>query len=351
MKGRIQVVIDNGTTPLIQEVAALARDTLSVETLGLSLEEAKGVLANVQSVLVAHQVKAFSDQQHCCEHCDKPYARKSAKSMVMRTLFGNLELAAPRLYTCQCQPQAKKSFNPLADLFPERSTPELLYLQTKWSACLSYRQAAALMTDVLPMETAPSLAVLHRHVAQVAERTERELGDEQVFFIDGCQAQWEELPEPAPPITVGIDGGYVHARGQGENWFEVMVGKSLPEQGQARYFGFVNDQEAKPKRRLFEVLKAQGMQMNQMVTFLSDGGDTVREMQLYMTPYAEHLLDWFHVTMRLTVLKQMTKGLVAHPFFQSIDDLQHELDSIKWSLWHGNAFMALQRLRSLADAG
>ncbi len=32
-------------------------------------------------------------------------------------------------------------------------------------------------------------------------------------------------------------------------------------------------------------------------------------MQLYLSPEAEHLLDWFHVTMRLTVLKQIAKGL------------------------------------------
>ena len=31
-------------------------------------------------------------------------------------------------------------------------------------------------------------------------------------------------------------------------------------------------------RRLFEVLKAQGLQMNQQVVFLTDGGDTVREL-------------------------------------------------------------------------
>jgi len=35
--------------------------------------------------------------------------------------------------------------------------------------------------------------------------------------------------------------------------------------------------------------------MNQQLTFLSDGGDTVRDLQLYLSPEAEHLLDWFHV--------------------------------------------------------
>jgi hypothetical protein len=32
-------------------------------------------------------------------------------------------------------------------------------------------------------------------------------------------------------------------------------------------------------------------------------------VQLYLNPQAEHLLDWFHLTMRLTVLTQTAKGL------------------------------------------
>jgi len=32
-------------------------------------------------------------------------------------------------------------------------------------------------------------------------------------------------------------------------------------------------------------------------------------MQLYLNPEAEHYLDWFHVTMRITVMGQYVKGL------------------------------------------
>jgi hypothetical protein len=35
----------------------------------------------------------------------------------------------------------------------------------------------------------------------------------------------------------------------------------------------------------------------------------VRDLQLYLNPHAEHLLDWFHLAMRLTVLQQTAKGL------------------------------------------
>jgi hypothetical protein len=46
------------------------------------------------------------------------------------------------------------------------------------------------------------------------------------------------------------------------------------------------------------------MQMNQRVMFFSDGGTDIREvLQHYLNPEAEHYLDWFHITMRLTVRK------------------------------------------------
>ena len=134
--------------------------------------------------------------------------------------------------------------------------------------------------------------------------------------------------------------------------FEVIVGKSIPEEGDSKCFGLVQSYDDKPKRRLFEVLKSQGMQLNQQIVFLSDGGDTVRNLQLYLNPEAEHLLDWFHVTMRLTVLHQTAKGL---PMTVGEEDEQCELrepalkvlESIKWYLWHGNTYEALQHLDTL----
>jgi len=43
------------------------------------------------------------------------------------------------------------------------------------------------------------------------------------------------------------------------------------------------------------VLQSQGLQMNHTITFLSDGDDTLRQLQWEMSPQATHLLDWFHL--------------------------------------------------------
>jgi hypothetical protein len=51
----------------------------------------------------------------------------------------------------------------------------------------------------------------------------------------------------------------------------------------------VSKYDIKPKRRLFESLKSQEMQPNQQIEFSSDGGETVRNLPLYLNSEAEHL--------------------------------------------------------------
>ena len=70
-------------------------------------------------------------------------------------------------------------------------------------------------------------------------------------------------------------------------------------------FGFVQTYDTKLKRRLVDLLISQGMQANQAVTFLTDGDDDVRDLPLYLNPESAHLLEGFHVTMRLTVMANM----------------------------------------------
>ncbi|OTE95385.1 hypothetical protein BCS42_15810 [Crenothrix sp. D3] len=90
------------------------------------------------------------------------------------------------------------------------------------------------------------------------------------------------MPRPPAPLNVGIDGGYVRQWDNKKTHFEVIVGKSIPEEGASKCFGLVQSYDNKPKRRLFEVLKSQGMQLNQQIVFFSDSGDTVRNLPLYI---------------------------------------------------------------------
>jgi hypothetical protein len=352
MKIKLQMTIerDDGDIDISEQLTIVERDLLNSDNLGMTLAEAQDVLASVQETMVRHQVEEYIEQHSTCPHCNTIRSHKGKHQIVMRTVFGKLRLTSPRFYTCTCESTTRKSFSPLAKCLPERTAPELLYLETKWASLMSYGLSVNLLKEVLPIDI--NTTSLKRQVWQLAQRCEQELGEEHFAFIEGYSMDWEQLPYPDMPLVVGLDGGYVHAR-NGDNrkagWFEVIVGKSLSQERDDKRFGFVSTYDKKRRRRVFETLKSQGFQMNQGITFLSDGGDTVRDLQFYLSPQSEHLLDWFHITMKITVMRQTVKGLPVELPLDRPPDFDHEFERIKWFLWHGNVFQALQTLNMLVD--
>jgi len=213
---------------------------------------------------------------------------------------------------------------------------------------LSYTAAAGLLADILPIASGANATTLREHVLHVAEGAEAELAEERPSFIDGCQADWASLPIPEGRIVVGRDGGYVRDWEDRKTNFEVIVGRSVPEDRDARYVGLVHDYDSKPKRRLFNLLKSQGLQANQDVTFLTDGGEEVRALTEFVPPESEHVLDWSHITMRLTVLEQYARG-VAHHDAAAGARLLAEQERSKWLLWHGNQHRAQESIGIMDD--
>jgi hypothetical protein len=187
----------------------------------------------------------------------------------------------------------------------------------------------------------------------VAERIEQELGEERQSRDFAPVESIAALPLPDGPITVGIDGGYVRAAHKQGN-FEVIAGRSVVafrrEEGDSvpppKCFGFVQTYDQKPRQRVWEVMKSQGMQENQQVVFMSDGGEDVWEVQEYLHPNSEPVIGWFHITMRITVLQQQTKALLAERPEEGAA-ASKQIGSIKHLLWLGNVDEALDRIDSL----
>ncbi len=255
MRLRVQVVIeadndDGHQASVIHEVAQLDREALSVETLGLHLKEAKQLLQKVQAVLIDEQVRTSLVQQVACPSCGRARAHKDAHPIVVRTLFGTLHLRSPRWRPCQ--PQPTRTFSPLAAALPERTTPELLHLESNFAGLVSYGLSAKLLSETLPIGGPLYASVVRLHTRATGERLKSELGPEQSMFADGCQLDWDELPRPDLPLTVGLDGGYVHSsqqRSRRDGWFEVIAGKSVPTGGTPKCFGYVQTVDTKLKRR------------------------------------------------------------------------------------------------------
>jgi len=355
MSIRVEVVCiaDDGSEQR-REVMAIERRELAMETLGLTLKEGKALLAGVQDFVVAQQVRQDLEQRRSCPQCGQRHTTKDTGNTPVKTVFGPIQVANPRWNRCSCQADGPQTFRPMKTWLQGPTTPEMLYLETRWASLIPFARVVDLLKDVLPVDDGLNSETVRNHLQATGERLERELGDERPpNLFEGSEKEWEQQPPPDGPITVGIDGGYVRAAHK-QGWFEVIAGKSVVafrreqegESPSAKCFGFVQTYDEKPRRRLWELLKSQGMQENQQVVFMSDGGEDVRRVQEYLQPHSEHLIDWFHITMRVTVMQQQTKALEEERP-ETGADVSKRLNSAKHLLWHGNTEEALERLSDL----
>ena len=69
MKCKVQVVIETEAGDEIQQVACLERDTARLEEIGLTLAEAKSLLAGIQKLLVKEQLERHIQAHAICPRC------------------------------------------------------------------------------------------------------------------------------------------------------------------------------------------------------------------------------------------------------------------------------------------
>lgn len=335
MRFTIQLVIgDEQGLEKVEEIIQLEKDAENVCSLGISLAESKQLMNILQNKIILKQSKIYLSSHEVCQVCHRKRKIKDYHSLQYRTLFGIVNIPSMRLFHCRCDQSPKQTFSPLNQWLLNKNSPELQYIETKWASLISFAQTARMLKEVLPVSESENAATVRNHLHKVARRQEKEL-EGKPEYISGCQNEWDKLPKPGKPITVGIDGGYLTRWHKKNKNFEIIAGKSFSATQPAKRFGLVQALDNRPRRRLMHVLTQQGMQANQQIHFLSDGADNVRDLQYMMYPEAEHILDWFHISMRLTVLNQFVKGLIKSDPSQG-NEVKKVLESIKWYLWHGN---------------
>ena len=316
MEITVRVIVDpgDGGPATSHDVVVLAREDLSVTTAGLRLDEAHQVLSGIQQHLVVAQAVAALDRAETCGDCGRRLAHKDGRTIVLRSLFGTLRISSPRFKTCGCRGGARGTFSPLAEMLPERTTPELAYWEAKYAALASYGAAADLLTDTFPLGRTLQASALRRRTTahrrtpggRARRRTRPASSTPAPPTGRRCPARtcpWSSAwtaatctPRPRPPAaTAGSRSS--------------PAAPSPPATGKAKCFAYTQTYDTKPRRRLYELLKSQGMQDNQTVEFFTDGGEDVRDLPGLLNPQARHYLDWFHITMRITVLRNMTRGL------------------------------------------
>jgi hypothetical protein len=82
---------------------------------------------------------------------------KDYRQRKVDTVFGTVSFRSPRIVSCLSEPPwyLETAFCPLWRIIPERATPELLALQAKLAAQMSYRRVVETMREFLPVGEKP----------------------------------------------------------------------------------------------------------------------------------------------------------------------------------------------------
>ena len=247
---KLAIEDDNGEK-MSEDVIQFRRNCNQNDVVGLSLLQSKTLLKALQTKIICHQTKEYAKSKRFCSQCNKKLNIKGYHHIQYRTLFGIVNLPSPRFQTCHCHDVATKSFSPLSEWLSDKNSPELQYIETKWSSLISFEQTTKLLKDVLPISESENAATVRNHLHSIAKRQEKEL-EGKPEYISGCQNEWDKLPKPGKPITIGIDGGYLKNWKNRNNNFEIIAGKSFSKSQPPKRFGFIQKIDNHPKRRIIE---------------------------------------------------------------------------------------------------
>ena len=294
---QLRIVSDDDTVIRDEVILQLDKSDDRLEAVGLCLEDAKDLLGRLQHAVVDSPGGGLRQPASLLLRLRPPSARQGTVPDRLPHRVRHMFPSPARAFTAVgCHPADSKTFSPLAELFTEHTAPELLYLESRWASLISFGMTAALLKDVLPVAGTTNPETVRQHLHKVAARQDADLGTSEPGLRDDGPAAGQASPIPREAVIVGIDGGYLRNWHDKKKKFEVIVGKSMAEDRDDRYFGLVRSQDAAPKRRLCEVLRRQGLPVDQPVTVLTDGGDSVRALVGDLPAGSEHHLDWFRAT-------------------------------------------------------
>src|SRR4051812_22093803 len=148
------------------ELMELSRpgDLSDIANLGLTLPEAKRLLARVQQAVVAAQARDHAALRPQCASCGGRCHVKDWRSRQVATPFGGVTVRLPR-FLCPGCGRGETGISWPAHC---RSTPELDGLQAHLSALMTYRVAAGVLAHLLPVAAGTSHETLRGHTLKPA---------------------------------------------------------------------------------------------------------------------------------------------------------------------------------------
>src|SRR3954454_7562786 len=91
----------------------------TLDPLDLTLDDGKTLLAGVQRHLVQARVAEYCVIRRRCSHCQGLRPLKDTRTRRLNSLFGTVEMPAPRFKPCPCAVTARPTLCPASELMPD----------------------------------------------------------------------------------------------------------------------------------------------------------------------------------------------------------------------------------------
>jgi transposase len=279
-----------------------AVDEYSPRTVGLTLAEGKLVLAGLQHHLVQAQTEDHCRRRRRCQRRGAPRPIKDKRSRRLLSLFGTVNVSAPRFEPCRCAVTRRQTLSPVSEIMPDRCTPEYERVVARMGASLPYCRARTLLSEFLPLEDSPSVETARQRTIRVGARLE-------TAAVTSAKAA-EPTSVETKSIALAIDGGHVRSARQYQGRsFEVLLAQVTNDDGKRIVFSSVPAEAISQQDQLRGVLYKLGATAVTAVTILSDGAGGPRALGEAASPGpTHHVLDWFHLSMRVQHVDQAAKS-------------------------------------------
>ncbi|NPT53988.1 hypothetical protein [Paraburkholderia elongata] len=226
-----------------------------------------------------------------------------------------------------------------------RVTPELEYLQAKWAAHLPYRQATAMLKEVLPLDKGISFSGTRDRVHTLGKQLDADI-ERDIAKLPRAVAD-VQARESSHVAAVTVDSAWLRhcdsGRGPSRH-VNIIAGRATFTDGPPKVCAYVHREVTSGAARLDQFLSRNGVATDERVTVISDDAGEFEKAVQGSQMARGRILDWFHIAMKLKAAQRSVFGskMIAALERESVET---EITHAKWLVWHGKGSKAVERIK------
>jgi len=306
------------------------RDATAPGDIGMTLEEAEALLSALQWEFVAAQAAELTELARRCGACGKRLKIKDWARRDVHTLFGRVLLLSLRLVSCPCSGIRSLAISPLKGWLA-RTSQELRYQAAKLGSAHSYRQAAAILHELLGVDLSFGFIGVRKAVLEAGKRLDREL----TIAHEPDLAPRPGAPSPA--LTLAFDGGYARRTRKGPRRnFEILTG-ACEKGGKIKVFATAFKTPRTLRRRLARFIERVDIAKGTPTALMTDGAESLLRLKRLLPIQTRFVLDYFHVAMKVRHIDQCIGRIALCSLSPggSVFELYDRFNYLRGYLWSG----------------